>query len=147
MLNILKILFFCCVCQLSHILISWGYDSRFGTICTIKKREKHPWRSVEWRSKVAGLGLLKVTLLYGCIPCFLNCTNGTKSHKASHVFIINVSYLSSLKRLENLFHGEKRETDFHGEKGNIDLKWVKLLSVSNMFPSRMKSLAGAQSQK
>ena len=28
--------------------------------------------------------LLKVTLLHGCFSRFLNCTNGTKSHKTSH---------------------------------------------------------------
>ena len=59
-------------------------------LCTIwyhlynfKKCEKHPWRSVTF-SKVAGL--LKVTLLHRCFSCFLNCTNGTKSRRASHLF-------------------------------------------------------------
>ena len=47
----------------------------------LKKREKYPWRSVTL-SKVAGL--LKVTLLHGYFPRFLNCTN-TKSRKASHI--------------------------------------------------------------
>ena len=28
-------------------------------------------------------GVLKVTLFYGCFSRFLNCTNGTKSRKAS----------------------------------------------------------------
>ena len=27
----------------------------------------------------------KVTLLHGCFSCFLNCTNGTKSHNTSHI--------------------------------------------------------------
>ena len=40
------------------------------------KREKHPWRDVT---------LLKVTLIHGCFLRFLNCTNGTKSCKASHI--------------------------------------------------------------
>ena len=31
--------------------------------------------------------LLKVTLLHGCFSCFLNCTNGTKSRKESHMNI------------------------------------------------------------
>ena len=31
------------------------------------------------------LTLLKVTLLHGCFSHFLNCTNGTKSYKASHM--------------------------------------------------------------
>ena len=29
--------------------------------------------------------LLKVTLLHGCFPRFLDCTNDTKSRKASHI--------------------------------------------------------------
>ena len=29
--------------------------------------------------------LLKLTLLHGCFPRFLNCTNGTKSRNASHI--------------------------------------------------------------
>ena len=52
-----------------------------------KKREKHPWRSVTF-SKVAGFQpatLLKVTLLHECFSRFLNCTNGTKSSKTSHI--------------------------------------------------------------
>ena len=37
----------------------------------LKKREKHPWRSATFSKR-------KVTLLRGCLPCFLNFTNGTK---------------------------------------------------------------------
>ena len=29
--------------------------------------------------------LLKVTLLHGCFSRFLNCTDGTKSRKTSHI--------------------------------------------------------------
>ena len=47
-----------------------------------KKHEKHSWRSVTF-SKVARL---KVTLLHGCFSRCLNCTSGTKSRNASHVF-------------------------------------------------------------
>ena len=32
------------------------------------------------------LYLLKVTLLHGCFSRFLNCTNGTKSRNAPHIF-------------------------------------------------------------
>ena len=49
-----------------------------------EKREKHPWRNINF-SKVAGLKLatlLKLTLLYGCFLRSLNCTNGTKSRNA-----------------------------------------------------------------
>ena len=52
-----------------------------------KKREKHPWRSATF-IKVAGLKtatLIKVVLLHGCFSRFLNCTNGTKSWKPSHI--------------------------------------------------------------
>ena len=31
--------------------------------------------------------LLKVTLLHGCFSGFLNCTNGTKSRNASHMYV------------------------------------------------------------
>ena len=30
--------------------------------------------------------LLKITLLHGCFSRFLNCTNGTKLRRASHIF-------------------------------------------------------------
>ena len=60
---------FCAVCV-----------ARFGTICTILKTWKNT-RSVTF-SKVAGY---KVTLLHRCFSHFLNCTNGTKSHKTSHM--------------------------------------------------------------
>ena len=43
-------------------------------------------------SKVAGFAtLLKVALLHGCFSRFLNCTNGTKSRKASHMHVALVS--------------------------------------------------------
>ena len=52
-----------------------------------KKREKHPWRSVNF-SKVAcwkTAALLNVTLLHECFSRFLNCKNNTKSWNASHI--------------------------------------------------------------
>ena len=45
-----------------------------------KKREKHPWSATF--SKLGGFSL-NVTLIHGCFWSFLNCTNGTKSRKAS----------------------------------------------------------------
>ena len=54
--------------------------ARFATICTILKTWKIT-RSVTF-SKVAGY---KVTLLHRCFSHFLNCTNGTKSQKTSHM--------------------------------------------------------------
>ena len=54
------------------------------------KREKHSWRSVTF-SKVVGFSLpatlLKATLLHGCFSRFLNCTNGSKLRKASHIIL------------------------------------------------------------
>ena len=47
-----------------------------------KKREKHPWRRVNFRHQPATL--LKSTLLHGCFSGFLNCTNGTKSRNAPY---------------------------------------------------------------
>ena len=32
--------------------------------------------------------LLKVILLHGCFSRFLNCTNGAKSHKATHILLV-----------------------------------------------------------
>ena len=57
-----------------------------------KKREKHPWRSVNF-SEVAGL---KLTLLHRCFSSFLNCTNGPKSRNAPHSYThkSTVNYLS-----------------------------------------------------
>ena len=39
--------------------------------------------------------LLKVTLLHGCFSRFQNCTNCTKSSKASHMFSVTLSYASN----------------------------------------------------
>ena len=49
-----------------------------------EKHEKHPRRSAAF-SKPATLPT--VTLLHGCFTRFLNCANGTKLHKASHIEI------------------------------------------------------------
>ena len=62
--------------------------------CTqFKKREKHPWRSVTQ--------LLKVTLLHGCFSCFLNCTNGTKSRRAPHIWFLRIMQTSTEVYLEH----------------------------------------------
>ena len=42
--------------------------------------------------KVAGLR-------HGCFSHFLNCTNGTKSRKVSHLYIVFIVHQSSLKYL------------------------------------------------
>ena len=66
--------------QLASSIFMWCF-ARFGTICTILKMWKHPWRSITF-SKV-----LKVALLHGSFSRFLNCTNVTKSRNASHMLI------------------------------------------------------------
>ena len=45
--------------------------------------------------------VLKVTLLHGCFSRFLNCTNGTKSRKASHMIYRPLNTL--LEKLKNVF--------------------------------------------
>ena len=67
----------------------------FFNICDVfcdlvpnKKRVKHPRRSVTF-SKVVGWS----KLLHGCFSCLLNCANGTKSLKASHVFICQSTFM------------------------------------------------------
>ena len=52
-----------------------------------KKRDKHPWKSVNF-STVATLKpetLLKLTLFQGCFSCFLNCTNRKNSRNEPHL--------------------------------------------------------------
>ena len=45
--------------------------------------------------------LLKVTLLHGCFSCFINRTNGTKSHNAPHILNRNLR-LASHQKLRKL---------------------------------------------
>ena len=53
--------------------------------------------------------LLKVTLLHGCFSRFLNCINGTKSCKTSHMkrslFKLSSRYHRNLRSSRNLGHG------------------------------------------
>ena len=51
-----------------------------------KKHEKYPWRGVTF-SKLQASSLLKVTPFYGYFSRFVNCANGTKSCKTSHVSV------------------------------------------------------------
>ena len=50
-----------------------------------KKREKHPWKSVNFSFKPATF--LKLTLLHGCFLRFLNCTN--RPNRAMHQSALN----------------------------------------------------------
>ena len=66
------------------VLRSSAFFKRFVIICAIVKNNhrkvgKNPCRSITLAT------FLRVTLLPGCFSCFLNCINGTKSHKASHI--------------------------------------------------------------
>ena len=59
----------------------------FVPFVQFKKREKYPWRNVNF-SKVTGFKpetLLKLILLHGCFSRFVNCTNGIKSRNASYI--------------------------------------------------------------
>ena len=50
--------------------------AQFVPFVQFKKLKEHPWRSFTLR---------KVTFLHECFSSYLNCTNGTKSCKTSHV--------------------------------------------------------------
>ena len=55
--------------------------ARFGTICTIKKCEKHPWRRVTF-STVSGLSLQLHPAMF--FFTFLNCKKQKNSHGEKH---------------------------------------------------------------
>ena len=60
---------------LSFRYIAWDNVMFCGILVPFMQSKKHPCRSVN---------LLKVALFHRCFSRFLDCTNGTKSHKASH---------------------------------------------------------------
>ena len=64
-----------------------------------KKREKHPWRGVTFSSKVAGLAcnFTKSNTPPWVFSRFLNCTNGTKSRNASHVYLREREYTNNMQ--------------------------------------------------
>ena len=63
----------------------------FVIICTIlKKIQKDPWKPAT---------LLKVTLVRGCFPRFLTCTNDTNLRKASHIFWLVNHFVMKLDQL------------------------------------------------
>ena len=69
------------------------YVTRFGTICTIFKKVKSTRGEVLLVVKLqtfqdSACNLSKVTLLHGFFLRLLNCTIGTKSSKASHIFML-----------------------------------------------------------
>ena len=65
-----------------------------------KKREKHPWKSVNF-SRVAGFKpatLPKLTLLHGFFSRFLNCKNGTKLRNAPQMVIFKRLHIIRVKK-------------------------------------------------
>ena len=62
--------------------------------------------------------LLEVTLLHGCFSSFLNCTNGNKSHKASHIvwaYSVTQGYACNFSE-----KGQKRAKKMFKEKEKKD---------------------------
>ena len=56
-----------------------------------QKREKHPWRSVILvKLQAKSLYLTKSNIPLWVFFTFLNCTNGTKSHKTSHQNLLSI---------------------------------------------------------
>ena len=98
-----------------------------------KKREKQPWRSVNF-IKVAAFKpatLLKLTLPYGYFSSFLKFTNGTKSCNAPHILTGNASFCQ-LITLNNLLltfyvHFPKAVMSLNGEmemQGRLNQFWI-----------------------
>ena len=55
-----------------------------------------------------GVLLLKVILLHRCFSSFINCTNGTKSRKAFHLYAIATNtYIYTICRTARLFGCEQ----------------------------------------
>ena len=67
-----------------------------GTIRSILKNVKNTYWGVLLSSKVAG-----ITLLHGCFSRFLNCTNGTKSRDASHMYFLCINPLDTVRKLNS----------------------------------------------
>ena len=70
-----------------------GCFARFDTICIILKTWKHPWRDF---SKSSTTPWVFFTLL--------NCTNGTKSRKTSHLFTV-IKYKELFRTKSNIYEG------------------------------------------
>ena len=68
----------------------------FGTIRSILKNVKNTHGGVLLSCKVAG-----ITLLHGCFSHFLNCTNGTKSRDASHMYFLCINPLDTVRKLNS----------------------------------------------
>ena len=65
----------------------WHVLSDLVLFVPFRKHEKHSWRIVTFKQgcRLKFATLLKVGLLYGWLPRFLNCTNGTKLRNLSQI--------------------------------------------------------------
>ena len=57
--------------------------------CSYTESNTPPWLFFTFLKLCKAATSLKVTLLHECFLCFLNCTNGTKVRKKSHIFDVN----------------------------------------------------------
>ena len=123
--------------------------AQFGTILQFKKREKHPWRNVDFR-KVAGFKpatLLKLSLLHGCFSGFLNCTNGTKLRNASHIIKSNrMCYLVYVpqKQLSTAKRYEKRVAGEYLNESKNHLQWLWFEAVTSVNSTTDSFLGNVQ---
>ena len=102
--SLMKNFIFCAVKVKNCIApFSTWYVASFGTIWTIKKRENNHGGVlllVKLHTKACDL---KVTPLHGCLSHFLNCINGTKSLKPSHINVLVGSLLVNPFNVTGLF--------------------------------------------
>ena len=64
----------------------WKKWANIVTRCAIWYHFKNTLGGVLFLGKLQAKAFLEVTLHQGCFSRSLNCTNGTKSQKASHIF-------------------------------------------------------------
>ena len=88
---------------------------------------KRPWRSVT----------SKVTLLHGCFSRFLNCTNGTKSSKTSHIYL----HFVDARVGENLGHAMFKVLASVDSTKNILIKLVMRSLCILFFMFQLKGLS------
>ena len=88
---------------------------------------KRPWRSVT----------SKVTLLHGCFSRFLNCTNGTKSSKTSHIYL----HFVDARVGENLGHAMFKVLASVDSTKNILIKLVMRSLCILFFLFQLKGLS------
>ena len=88
---------------------------------------KRPWRSVT----------SKVTLLHGCFSRFLNCTNGTKSSKTSHIYL----HFVDARVGENLGHAMFKVLASVDSTKNILIKLVMQSLCILFFMFQLKGLS------